>query len=300
MNNGIWIEEWAKSLGITEPVNGTWLQAIKEHYGGEDVNGTHLMSILHQMGGDMSNGTILKGIMEDMGRSMRNGSIPAGIGNLGDTSPSVLPTPPTPPTPPIDPCSIISGVTTDNIGKVGNTRLYYSWYKLYNYNNMGWTYTQSEIGDCKTITGIEIMTKSASYNQLTWANQKVYLAHIEEPNFQSQSTYFNLFNDNNITDLTLVYDGTFEFSGVDYDYMLLDFDTNFTFNGTDNLLVMIIDESGDFSYSYPAFRGIGAPYLYTGNGNTYPAFYDYSDSVLDIYTDNVTKYNYRPNTKLLY
>ncbi len=297
MNNGIWIEEWAKSLGITEPVNGTWIQAIKEHYGGDDVNGTHLMSILHQMGGDVSNGTIIDGIMDDMGLSMRNGSIAAGIGNLGTgtTQPPV-----SPPSPPIDPCSVISGVTTENIGNPGNTRLYYAWYKLYNYNNMGWTYTQSEIGDCKTITGLEIMTKSASYNQLNWDNQKLYVAHIEEENFASQSTYFNLFNDNTITDLTLVWDGTLEFSGVDYDYMLLDFDTNFTYNGTDNLLFILIDESGDFTYSYPAFRGIGAPYLYTGNGNTYPAFYDYSDSVIDIYTDDVKKYNYRPNTKLLY
>jgi hypothetical protein len=290
MNNGIWIEEWAKSLGITEPVNGTWIQAIKEHYGGGDVNGTHLMSILHQMGGDMSNGTILKGIMDEMGHSMRNGSIPAGIGNLGDTSPSQ------PPTPPIDPCSVISGVTSDNIGPLGSSRMYYSWYKLYNYNNTGWVYTQSEIGDCKTITGIEIMFRAYSWGDNVYDNQKIYLAHIEEDGFSSQSTSFNLFNDNNITDLTLVYDGTFDIPAGDPVNVQFDFDTNFTYNGIDNLLVIVQDESGTYSYSYPAFKGMSSSYL----PNTYPSFYDYSDSVLDINTDLVTRYNYRPNTKLLY
>ena len=289
MNNGIWIEEWAKSLGITEPVNGTWIQAIKEHYGGDDVNGTHLMSILHQMGGDMSNGTILKGIMDDMGHSMSNGCITVGIGNLGDASPSE---PPTPPTPPIDPCSVISGITSDNIGPIGNTRLYYSWYKLYNYNNTGWVYTQSEIGDCKTITGIEIEFRAYSWGDNVYDNQKIYLAHIEEDGFSSQSTSFNLFDDNTITDLTLVYDGTFDIPNGDPSNVQFDFDTNFTYNGSDNLLVILQDESGTYSYSYPAFKG--------KSNNSYPSFYDYSDSVLDINTDNVTRYKYRPNTKLLY
>jgi len=177
MDNGIWIEEWAKSLGITEPVNGTWIEAIRQHYGGEDVNGTHLMTILNQMGGDISNGTMIEGIMNAMGRSIRNGSIPAGIGNSGDIT--------IPPTPPVG-CTDIQDVISNNYGNYGTTALYYMIYKLYNYNRTGWILLNEELGTEELqIRGIEFEYRKLSSGTVSFDNQKLYLGHIQENAFPS-------------------------------------------------------------------------------------------------------------------
>ena len=299
MDNGIWIEEWAKSLGITETVNGSWIEAIRIHLGATEDNGTHISGILKHMGGHDDNGTKIKGIMNAMGRGKRNESIQLGIGNIGVTSSTPSPVVPTPePTPEpdvVDPCSVVQDLITDNIGPVGGSTLYYTWYKLYNYNRSGWLYTQSEIGDCKAIRGIEIHYRSSSSS--SWSNQKIYLGHSKINRFGTapQTDLSNLIDSGDIIDLTLVYDGSFSFVSGTNNYLTINFDSNFVYNGTDNLIVYLVDDSGTYSFGYPSFKGMSGSYLpYTNM-----AFQDNSDYTFGE-NDWASLYNYRPNTKLLY
>lgn len=47
LENDLWLN-WAKTLSITEPVNGTWIEAIARHYGAtEPFNGTWIAAILN-------------------------------------------------------------------------------------------------------------------------------------------------------------------------------------------------------------------------------------------------------------
>ena len=297
MDNGIWIEEWAKSLGITETVNGTWIEAIRQHLGATEDNGTHISGILKHMGGHDDNGSKIKGIMNAMGRVKRNESIQLGIGNIGVTGSTSTPSTPTPtptPEPEPDPCSVVQDLITSNIGTLGGTTLYYSYYKLYKYNRSGWIYTQSEVGDCKAIRGIEIHYRMGA-STWTSSNQKVYVGHITDNQFPS-SFPINL-STLNISDLTLVYEGDFNFVSGTNNYLTINFDTNFTYNGTDNLFIHIIDDSGTYTFSGPQFKGIASS-TYLPYSNMSMKFYQ--DAIPNNETDNATQYNYRPNTKLLY
>tara|TARA_R110000803_G_C11934341_1_gene315796 strand:+ start:300 stop:1136 length:837 start_codon:yes stop_codon:yes gene_type:complete len=277
--SGISIIKWANSLGITEAVNGSWIEAIARHYG-EYGNRPHIISIAKSLGvTEPVNGSWLQAISQHSGVS--EGPWLYNMTNDGIENPAP---------PELDPCSVISGVTSDNIGPLGSSNLYNSWYKLYNYNYSGWLYNQSEIGDCKTITGIEIHTRSSGVS--SWDNQRVYMGHITENEFPSSF----VIGDMTISDLTLVWEGTFDFIYAPNGTLTLDFYTNFTYNGSDNLVFIIDDDSGTYSYSYPLFKGISHSYL----PNNYMAFKKYQDQPIDSETTTLLRYNYRPNTKLLY
>ncbi|MCP4761457.1 MAG: hypothetical protein GY870_06720 [archaeon] len=283
------IIKWANSLGITEPVNGSWIEAIARHYG-DYGDKPHIQSIANSLGiTEAVNGSWLQAICQQHGVS--EGPWLHNMMNDG-----VSPSTPTPePEPPaVDPCSVVQNLITENIGQLGGTTLYYSYYKLYNYNRSGWIYTQSEVGDCKAIRGIEIHYKMGA-STWTSSNQKVYVGHITDNQFPS-SFPINL-STLNISDLTLVYEGDFNFVNGTNNYLTINFDTNFTYNGTDNLFIHIIDDSGNYTFSGPQFKGVASSY-YLPYSHMSMKFYQ--DAIPNNETDNATNYNYRPNTKLLY
>jgi hypothetical protein len=67
--------EWAKLLGITEPVNGSWVQAISDTYGTSVDSVSFLEAITKNLGLTITNGSYIQAIAEHYGATEpENGS----------------------------------------------------------------------------------------------------------------------------------------------------------------------------------------------------------------------------------
>jgi len=280
MNNGNWIEEWAKSLGITQPVNGTWIQAIKEYYGGEIVNGTHLMSIVDSVGADISNGTMIEGLMTELGYTKNNGSFTAGIrkGVIegGGTPPTPTPTPPSEPTP--QGLYWESSVGTTNVNKSPA-------YGLYDYSTYAMIVKSSELDE-----GIELFNKlqfqvGGYTNGYTYSDMTIKMYHIGSASFIS-TTYTDLRNQS-VSDETTIWEGDLTLSNG---WNEITFDTNFEWNGTDNIVILFENRNGSWQsgYGYGENHYVSSNIVaYTYQDNSYP-------------TGSMVKYSRRLNIKLGY
>ncbi len=283
MSNGIWIEEWANSLGISEPVNGTWIQAIKEYYGGEIVNGTHLMSIVESLDADVVNGTMIEGIMTDLGYTKNNGSFTAGIrvgaiaeegGGGGGAEPE--PEEPAEPTP--------QGLYWES--SVGNTNVNKApAYGLYDYSTYAMIVKANELDE-----GIELFNKlqfqvGGYTNGYTYYNMTIKMYHISSASFLS-TTYTDLRNQS-VSDETTIWEGDLSLSNG---WNEITFDTNFDYNGTDNIVILFENRDGQWSSGY----GYGENHYVSSN----IVAYDYEDNSYP--TGSMTKYSRRLNVKLGY
>ena len=92
-------------------------------------------------------------------------------------------------------------------------------------------------------------------------NVKIYLAHRNTATFASASDWTP------ISEATLVYEGDMNCS---QGWNVFDFDTYFSYNGTDNLVVIVDDNSGTYNSSSYVFRGRTL--------NTYQSLYCYNDN----------------------
>lgn len=282
------IIKWANSLGITEAVNGSWIEAIARHYG-DYGNKPHIQSIANSLGiTEPVNGSWIQAIAEHNGVSegpwLHNMMSDGGI------------------TPPPAGCADIQDLISSNYGNIGATRLYYMIYKLYNYNRTGWILLNQELGtDELQIRGIEFDYKKTNTSTISFDNQKLYLGHIQENAFPA-SVNIDLSN-LTVSDLTLVWEGTATWNYASpKDTQTINFDNTFCYNGEDNIVILWVDDSGN--YTFGSFYLVGNAGIYLGYGlsgdDAYLGFRFYQDAVPDDATDTGTRYNYRPNTKLLY
>ena len=51
------IEQWANNIEVTEPVNGSWIEAIAQGYEAEEVTGDRLADIAVKLGVDLDSST---------------------------------------------------------------------------------------------------------------------------------------------------------------------------------------------------------------------------------------------------
>jgi len=166
----------------------------------------------------------------------------------------------------------------------------YPAYGLYDYSHTMYIIRADELNNTsKILHGLEI--ELAGYTGgYTYNNQTIKLAHITDNEFGS-SVQVNLSGINGLSNLTTVkssYNLTINSSG----YQVIDFDSNFEYNGTDNLL--IIWENRDGSYS----SGYGWSECYFDN-TYYDSWYKYQDNSYP--TGYGTRdQSYRPNFKLKY
>ena len=56
------IEQWANNLGATEPINGSWINAIANEYGATNTNNNTLLDIAIQLGASNVNGNLYQSI----------------------------------------------------------------------------------------------------------------------------------------------------------------------------------------------------------------------------------------------
>ena len=185
-------------------------------------------------------------------------------------------------------CTPILGLDfTSNAGTSNVNR--YPAYGLYDYSHSMFIIQQSEIGAVeKQIENLQI--DLAGYSSgYTFTDQTIKLAHVTESEFGTnvQVDLSGL----TVSDLTEV-KSSFTLNAHPSGWKTLTFDTNFCYNGTDNLL--IIWENRDGSYQ----SGYGYAECWSDNTN-YLSWYKYQDNTYPtgFGTRDLT---YRPNFKLGY
>lgn len=120
-------------------------------------------------------------------------------------------------------------------------------YGLYDYSVSGFILLQSEIGvGTKEINNIQVQLGGYT-TPYTFNNQDIYLAHVTESEFDS-SPNVDL-SDLTISNLTKCVNGqnlTISSNG----WVTLTFDANFSYNGTDNIVILWESHDGSWSSGY--------------------------------------------------
>ena len=151
------------------------------------------------------------------------------------------------------PTTIGTGTTTTYYVPVNN---------FYNYTYSQQIFTATEIDPNHTptvITGIGFNYGYSSANS-DKSNVKIYLAHRSSSSFASTSDWTPISN------ATLVYEGPLVCT---QGWNTFNFQTYFSYNGTDNLVVIVDDNSGAYD---------GSSYVFNGHTTSeYSAMYYYSD-----------------------
>lgn len=144
-------------------------------------------------------------------------------------------------------------------------------------------YTSAQMGDAKQIDGFALwqgLQSSTGSNSST--DQRVVMAHCTESEFPSSpltpdgTTPLNMTVSNILTlsDEQDCFNGTFNFpSGSNQWSNKITFDTNFCYDGTSNVCILIINADGSYNTNYHRFG-----YSNTADEGEYRMLYQRSDS----------------------
>ena len=123
------------------------------------------------------------------------------------------------------------------IGSGTTTNSYLPSYSYYNYSLSQQIYTAEEISASGEITSV------AFFNGGTAKDRQfdIYMAHTEKSAFESTSDWIEL------TERDMVYNGQAAVTIAANEWTTFTFDTPFAYNGTDNLVLCVIDRSGSWS-----------------------------------------------------
>ena len=138
------------------------------------------------------------------------------------------------------------GDTTANITTQGN---YFPTQTYYNYSATQQIYLASEMGAENTINQLDFFY---TYSNPVTRRLKIYLGHTTMDAFSSSSDVIPE------SQLTLVYNGEYTFSNTPR-MNSIQLHTPFYYNGTDNLVLAVIDSTGSWVYSANKFLTFSAP-----------------------------------------
>ena len=165
------------------------------------------------------------------------------------------------------------GATEVTIGSGSSTNAYLPTYAYYKYSLTEQIFTASEIGQSGTITAISFKVSNSKSTTRTLA---VYMKHTTKTSFTSKKGWEAVSSSN------LVYSGSVTFNASGWTTITLT--TPFEYNGTNNLLLAVDDNTGS----------------YVSSSSNSPKFYVYStgaNRALRIYSDNT---NYNPSSPSSY
>jgi len=176
---------------------------------------------------------------------------------------------------------LVAFVFADVTIGTGTSTQRYPFSSYYKHNRSAAIYLQSEIGEATTIAHLAWYVNIA--NTTTDIPLKIYLKHTDAAT-QTAANWASL-----TADATLVYDATHRMSPIGW----FEFDiTDFSYNGTDNLMVLTESDGVTFSSPYPEMR-------YTSTSSNYRTLLRQSDTIPYDSTVNLsTSYN-RPNIMLI-
>ena len=151
--------------------------------------------------------------------------------------------------------------------------------RYYNYSTHEVIYLQPELGSSKNLTKIAY-NKASGSNTSGIQNVTIYMKHT------SSSTLSN--GSYSLTGYTEVFDGTFTNNSTS-GWMEVTLDNSFSYNGTNNLQILIVKGYQSYIYSYPRWRYTRLGSYRTRNGQ--------SDTQQPTYLYRTTN---RPNIRLTY
>ena len=128
-----------------------------------------------------------------------------------------------------------SCLATNNlaIGNTTTTSSYLPSYTLYDYSYTQQMYLASELNGASTFTAIEF---NQTYSETMERNLDIYLAHTSQTTLTSNNPIAP-------SNMTLVYRGIYTFVPGANEII---FNTPFNYNGTDNLVLIVDDNTGDY------------------------------------------------------
>lgn len=146
------------------------------------------------------------------------------------------------------------------VGSGTSTNYYFPLNNFYNYSYTQQIYLASEMGGPRDILSIAF-DYAYTTSMTAKTNVKVYLGHTSQSTFTSSSNYVPLAN------LQLVYSGSLNCQQGWNTFVL---DSVFHYNGTDNLVLAVDDNSGSYNSSSYVFH--------VHSAGAYRSLYYYSDS----------------------
>ncbi len=192
--------------------------------------------------------------------------------------------------PPTGGCANIIGATR-NVQTNGTTNdSFFPLNGLYDYSRCGQIYLATELGAGvpKQFTRIEI--EGATGGGYTFLKQDIYIAHVQESAFPNSQCQIDL-SDLTISDLTKVVDQQSFYSNPP-NWWGLDFDTNFCWNGVDNIVIRWDNLDGAWGSGYPSWE------TSTGSNATNRGFMVEQDNTIP--TGTATRESTRVNLRLDY
>jgi len=159
---------------------------------------------------------------------------------------------------------------------------------LYNYSFAEHIFHADEIEFAGAIKAIRFRI-AYSYNTPSECSIDVYMKHVSTDTFSSPSDYEPVTADDK------VYSGPWTIPANTDDWITIDFDTPFAYNGSDNLLIAIDENSDDYGIRYFKYSEAEGSVLsyYSDDQNPDP-------SDLSSFTGFKEIINQRPNIKLVF
>ena len=154
------------------------------------------------------------------------------------------------------------------IGSGTATSNYLPGYTFYNYAISQQIYTADEINASGNITSISFYNAGTTTSSNRARKFDIYMGHTTKTGFEASSDWVALTEDD------LVYRGTTDVDFTPNTWITFTLQTAFAYNGTDNLLVCVIDRSGDCTSSGTSAN----QYRVFSTGSNYQAIYTQADS----------------------
>jgi hypothetical protein len=169
---------------------------------------------------------------------------------------------------------------------IGNTsstsnQAYVPFYRYYDNSAASALYLSSELGDAKTLTHIAFDTYQNA--NISFSNVRIYVRHTSATSLSTPYTY-------STSDYTLVYDDEYANSSTGWNEVELE--TQFEYNGTDNLQFLFIKDYESYEYPYPSWRSTSTSFTST--------LYRYADGSGNMPTSLTSSSTIRPNIRFQY
>lgn len=159
---------------------------------------------------------------------------------------------------------------------------------FYNYSFTEQLFLASEIQYAGYLKAVSFRI-AYSYNTEAVNDINVYVKNVSRNEFADAFDYEPVSSEN------LVFSGTWTIPANVDNWITIEFDTPFYYNGTDNLLIAIDENSADYAMRYFRYSDVTALSLGYSSDNDNPNPYD-----LSAFTGNKEVLNQRANTKLVF
>lgn len=184
--------------------------------------------------------------------------------------------------------SFLGKAQTITIGEGSGQTMQVPYNTFYNYSFTEQIYLASDIQYAGYITAISFRI-AYSYNSEATNDINVYMKNVSRSSFVDASDY------EPVAEEDLVFSGTWTIPADVDDWITITFDTAFRYNGQDNLLIAIDENSADYAMRYFRFTEVDGATLGYSSDTDNPDPYD-----LDLFTGYKEVVNQRANTKLVF